>query len=103
MSSYSLSERINVHAILFWTVAVPVYRVAVAIDRTCQALRTLLPHLLFALAIVAKALGLLAIVVGGAFLALTFWVVLAQLAGGLAIIAAFGFVTYPRSSKAVRK
>lgn len=101
MSSYQLSERFDVHALLFWTVAVPVYRAAVAIDKTCQALRTLLPHLLFALAILAKALGLLAIVAGAAFLALTFWVVLAKLAGCIAIIAAFAWATYPRS--AVRK
>lgn len=101
MSSYQLSERFDVHALLFWTVAVPVYRVAGAIDKTCQALRTLLPHLLFALAILTKALGLLAIVAGAAFLAFTFWVVLAKVALALVVIAAFGWATYPRS--AVRK
>lgn len=101
LSSYQLSERVNVHSILFYGFALPIYRAAVAIDKTCQALHTLLPHLLFALAILAKALGLLAIVAGAAFLALTFWVLLAKLAVGLVIVAAFAWATYPR--KAVRK
>ena len=98
MSSYQLSERFDVHALLFWTVAVPVYWAAVAIDKTCQALRTLLPHLLFALVILAKALGLLsivaAVVAAVACIPVTFWL-------GLGITGALAYVGYPRS--AVRK
>ena len=98
MSSYSLSERIDVHAILFYGLALPAYRAATAIDKGLTAIRAALPHLLFALIVLAKALGLVAVVAGGAFLAFTFWVALVQTAFALAIIAAFAYATYPRTA-----
>ena len=101
MTSYQLSQRFDIHSILFYGVALPLYRAAVAIDAASKALRAALPHLLFALALLAKVLGLVACVVGCAFLALAFWVVLAKLLGGLLIIGAFGWATFPRT-KAVR-
>lgn len=108
MSSYQLSSRINVQTILFWGVARPLYQGATAIDKGCAAIGqayrlfcSYLPTLLFAVGLLVKALTLTACVVGAAFLALTFWVVLAKLAVGLLIVAAFGWATYPR--KAVRK
>lgn len=103
MSSYSLSERIDVHAILFYGLALPAYRAATAIDKGLTAIRAALPHLLFALIVLAKALGLVAVVAGGAFLAFTFAVVLAKAAFALAVVAVFGWVTFPRSSKVVGK
>lgn len=98
MTSYSLSERFDVHAILFYGLALPAYRAATAIDKGLTAIRAALPHLLFALAIVAKALVLTAIVAGGAFLAFTFAVVLAKVLFGLTVVAVFGWVTYPRTA-----
>lgn len=61
-ASFSFSQRFDVHELLFWTVAYPVYRVAVAIDATGGALHAMLPALLVALVSVAKALGLVAAV-----------------------------------------
>lgn len=93
ISSYSFSERVNAQTVLFWTVAIPIYRGAVAIDKAWQAIRAALPTLLFWLAILAKALGLVAIIAGTvaavAMIPPTFWL-------GLAIVAAFGWLTYPR-------
>ena len=99
MTSYQLSERVNAQSILFWAIAVPIYRSAVAIDKSRRAIRSALPHLLFALIILAKALGLVAIVAGGAFLALVFWLVLIKIAVGAAVIALFAWVTYPRPAR----
>lgn len=99
VSSYQLSERVNAQTILFWTVAIPIYRAGLATLRTCQAIRAALPSLLFALAILTKVLGLVAVVAGGAFLALAFWVVLAKVAFALVVIAAFAWATYPRTRK----
>lgn len=101
VSSYQLSERVNAQTILFWTVAIPIYRGALAIETAWRFIRAAGPSMLFALAIIAKALGLVAIVAGAAFVAFLFWLPLCQLAAGLAIIAAVGYVTYPRAK--VRK
>lgn len=94
MTSYTFSERVNVHSILFWTVAIPVYRTAVAIDKTCQAIMAMLPALLFALGSVVKALalaGAVAVVVAViAMIPVTFW-------AGLLIVGAVGWVTFPRA------
>ena len=100
MSSYTLSERIDIHTVLFYGLALPVYRGAMAIDAACTAIGNayrafvaMLPALLFWLAILAKALGLVAIIAGTvaavAMIPPTFWL-------GLAIVAAFGWLTYPR-------
>lgn len=99
MTSYKLSQQINAQTILFYTVALPIYRGAMAIDKACQALMAMLPALLFWLGILAKALGLVAVIAGivaaVACIPVTFW-------GGLLVVAAFGWLTFPRA-KAVRK
>lgn len=102
LSSYQLSDRVSVQNILFYGVALPVYRAATAIDKGLTAIRAALPHLLYALAIIAKGLGLVAVVAGGAFLAFTFAVILAKTALALVVIAAFGWATYPRSKAVAR-
>lgn len=93
-TSFSFTQRFDVHELLFWAVACPVYRVAVVVDATCSALHALLPALLVALVSVVKALALVAAVaVCCAVVALVpaaFWL-------GMAIIAAFGWATFPRS------
>lgn len=90
MSSYAISERVNAQVIL-WAMGGAIYSAAMAI-------RSILPHLLFALVLLAKALGLTAIVCGAivvvAMIPLTFWL-------GMGIIAVLAYATYPR--KAVRK
>ena len=92
MTSYTFSERVNVHSILFWTVAIPVYRTAVAIDKACQAFMAMLPALLLALGSVVKALalaGAVAVVVAVvACIPPVFWL-------GLLIVGAVGWVTFP--------
>lgn len=98
MTSYQLSERIDVHGILFYGLALPIYRGAVAIDKAWQAIRAAWPALLFVLGLIAKVLGLVAVVAGCAFLAFTFAVVIAKVAFALVVIAAFAWVTYPRSA-----
>lgn len=96
MSSYTLSERVTAQSILFYGLALPVYRTALAVDKSCQAIRTALPHLLFALIILAKALGLVAIIAGTmtavALIPATFWL-------GLMIISVFAWLTFPRSTR----
>lgn len=98
MTSFQLSERFDVHTVLFWTVAIPIYRATVAIDNAWRFIRAAMPALLFWLAIVAKALGLVVVVAGlvaaVAMIPVTFW-------GGLLVIGAFGWATYPRC-KAVK-
>lgn len=101
ISSYQLSERISVHCILFYGLALPIYRGAVAIENAWRFIRAALPALLFALGILAKAFGLVTVVAGGAFLALTFWLLLAKISLALVVIALFGWATFPRT-KAVR-
>lgn len=94
ISSYQLSERISVHCILFYGLALPIYRGAVAIENAWRFIRAALPTLLFAVGLVAKALGLTAVcvVVAAAVACIppVFWL-------GLAIVAAFGWLTYPRT------
>lgn len=100
ISSYSLSQNFDRHVLLFWTVAVPIYRSAVAIESAWRFIRAALPALLLWLGILAKALGLVAIVAGAVALGAIFWWPICQLVGGLLIVGAFGWATYPR---AVRK
>lgn len=99
-ASFSFSQRFDVHELLFWTVAYPVYRLAVAIDATCGALHAMLPALLVALVSVIKALGLVAAVAACcavvALVPVTFWL-------GLAITGALAYVGYPRSKGKVAK
>lgn len=102
VSSYQLSERVNAQTILFYGLALPIYRGALAIESAWRFIRAALPSLLFALVILAKALGLVAVVAGGFWLALAFWVVLAKIALALVVIALFAWLTYPRPRKAGR-
>jgi hypothetical protein len=97
VSSYHLSERVNAQTILFWTVAIPIYRAGLAIDRSCQAIQAALPALLFALAIITKALCLAAGLIAAFALVAAFWLPIVQFAGALTIIAAFAYMTYPRT------
>lgn len=93
MTSYQLSQRINVHAILFYGLAVPLYRTATSIDKACTAFRAMLPTLLYALCVLTKALGLGAVIAATvaavALIPPIFWL-------GLLIVGAFGWATYPR-------
>lgn len=97
MTSYQLSERLDIHALLFYGLALPLCRATVAIENAWRFIRAALPHLLFALAILAKVLGLVAIVAGlvaaTAMIPVQFW-------AGLLVIGAFGLVTYPRRRRA---
>lgn len=81
ISSYQFSERFDALSVLYGaTVALFAF------------LRTLIMLLIAGAALAA----VFAVVVA-------FWLPICQVVGSLAIIAAFAYVTYPRSSKAVRK
>jgi hypothetical protein len=91
ISSYSLSQNFDRHVLLFWTVAVPIYRSAVAMENAWRWW----PALLFWLGILAKALGLVAVVVAVvvavAMIPVHFWLCAAGLVVG-------AYVTYPRTA-----
>lgn len=99
--SYRLSQEHNFQTVL-WAIGGAVYHAGCAGGQAYRLLYAAMPPLLAALALLAKVLGLVACVVGCAFLALAFWVVLVKLLGGLLIVAAFGWATYPRPRKAVK-
>lgn len=97
MTSYQLSERIDIHSILFYGLALPLYRATVATENAWRFIRAVWPSLLFWLGIVAKVLGLVAIVAGlvavVAMIPVQFWLCLAGLVVG-------AWATYPRSKAA---
>lgn len=97
VSSYQLSARVNAQTILFWTVAIPIYRGALAIETAWRFIRAALPSLLFALAILTKALCLAAGLIAAFAVVVAFWLPICQVIGALAGIAAFGWATYPRT------
>ena len=95
--SYQFSQQHNFQTVL-WAIGGAIYQAAVTTGNAYRAVRSWLPGLLYALAILAKDLGLtlalVAVVAVVAMLPVQLWV-------GLAIVGAYGWVTYPR--KAVRK
>lgn len=95
MSSYQLAERFDVRFFLFYGLALPLYRGAVAIENAWRFIRAALPDLLFWLAIVVKALALVAlvavVVAVVALVPVSFW-------AGLALIGVGGWATYPRGN-----
>lgn len=81
VSSYQFSERFDPVSVL---------------QNAVGALWALLRTLLVVLGLAVGLAGVFAVVVA-------VWLPLLQVVGGLAIVAAFGWATYPRSSKAARK
>ena len=63
MTSFQLSQRFDIHSVLFYGLALPIYRATVAIENAWRFIRAVWPSLLFWLAIVAKGLGLVAVAV----------------------------------------
>lgn len=96
VTSYQLSERINFQVVL-WAAAAGVYWSVVGLVAAVQWALAIIVAGLIAVApyagILAKGVALTVLVVAGAaavaMIPLTFW-------AGLAVIAAFGWVTYPR-------
>lgn len=91
MTSFQLSERVNAQTLLWDTCRLLVgsCRLLSAVGRHLSAL---LPHLLIALALVTTICVAAAVV---ACIPVAFW-------GGLLVVGAFGWVTYPRTRKAVK-
>ena len=97
ISSYRFSQEHNFQSILWDAIGA-----TVAIVRRgavlCAALYACLPAFVAGCAILAKALGLVALCVAGvvavAMVPVAFW-------AGLALVAVGAYVTFPRSSKAV--
>jgi len=96
-TSYQFSQEHNFQSILWDAIGATVAIVRRA-SVLCAALYAMLPAFMAVCAILAKSLGLLALCVAGvvlvAMIPVTFW-------AGLALVAVFAYVTYPRSSKAV--
>lgn len=97
ISSYRFSQEYNFQSLL-WSAIGATVAIVRRVSVLCTALYACLPAFMAGCAILAKAVGLVALCVAGvvavAMVPTVFWL-------GLALVAVFAYVTFPRSAKAV--